>query len=746
MIKRLLAAAGTCAAILSAASPASWELNTYQDFSKGRFENCSLRKDGRVQLGPKLEPIFDTGQQIVWSVARAADGTTYAATGHKGRLYRIDHAGKGELIWTSDEPEIFAVAVDAAGRVYAGTSPSGKIYRIENGKGVEYFKPEAKFIWSLAVAKDGSIFAGTGDGGRIYRVTGQGQGEIYYETGQAHVTSLAFDSQGRLLAGSEPNGILYRVTAKDRAFVLLDANFPEIRAILPAPDGVIYAAAMGGSVGKQSAAAASQQQSGQQPAGNTPTVTTTITVTDEAAQAGPDLKPKQPQPAQSSTQPAAATAAAGTATSSVVDFPGMDKSAILKIHPDNTVETVWISKEENAYDISLDGTSLHIATDNNGRLYRLEADRKVTLLAETRETEVTRLLPVNGGVVVATGELGKLMRLPSAGSAKGEFESPVHDANNIARWGQLSWRADSCSGCAVSIRTRSGNSARPDKTWSEWSEPLTRADGSQIVSPNARYVQWKAELSGTASAGPSLDSVRLAYLPQNNPPVVKSVTVSAQVSAATSTKTPAAQPTASYSITVTDTGETSSSAGGTATQPITRAANEQLVITWTAEDPDSDKLTYSLLVKGEGESAWIPLKQNVPESNHLLDAEQLADGRYVFRVVASDKAINPPGQAREGELLSAPVLIDRTPPVVRAARNGSEIRVEAADAGSPLRFAEYSINAGPWTPLAAADGVIDSRQENFTVNLDGAAPGPRVVAIRVYDSANNAGVARVTLE
>jgi hypothetical protein len=94
-----------------------------------------------------------------------------------------------------------------------------------------------------------------GDQVRFFRVTSAGKGEVYYETGQAHVTSLALDREGRLLAGSEPNGILYRVTAKDKAFVLYDANLPEIRSIVAAPDGTIYAAALGGSVARAAQAA-----------------------------------------------------------------------------------------------------------------------------------------------------------------------------------------------------------------------------------------------------------------------------------------------------------------------------------------------------------------------------------------------------------------------------------------------------------------------------------------------------------
>ena len=184
--------------------------------------------------------------------------------------------------------------MDKKGVVYAGTSPDGKVYRIENGQATEYFAPKARYIWSLAVADDGTLYVGTGDQGKIFRVTSAGNGELWYETGQSHITGLAVDSQGRLLAGSEPNGILYRISAKDKAFVLYDANLPEIRAIVPMPDGTVYAAALGGSVAKraQSAAQAAQGAGG---TGAVPATTTTITV---EAQAGPggEIKPPESKP------------------------------------------------------------------------------------------------------------------------------------------------------------------------------------------------------------------------------------------------------------------------------------------------------------------------------------------------------------------------------------------------------------------------------------------------------------------
>src|SRR5271163_549131 len=268
------------AATMFAATTATWEMNTYQYFLKGRFQGISLDRDGRLTLAPKLETVFSSGQPTIWSIARAADGSIYAGTGHRGRVYQISPSGASSLIWTSDQPEVFAVALDPNGVLYAATSPDGKVYRIEKGKATEFFAPQAKYIWSLAFAKDGSLYVGAGNPANVYRVDKTGKAETYYETGQSHVTALAFDSKGNVLAGTEPNGILYRISAKDKAFVLYNANLPEIRSIVPMPDGVIYASALGGSVANRTAPLTTALGNPMSVTVTAPT--TSITVTDSA--------------------------------------------------------------------------------------------------------------------------------------------------------------------------------------------------------------------------------------------------------------------------------------------------------------------------------------------------------------------------------------------------------------------------------------------------------------------------------
>jgi hypothetical protein len=273
-----------------------------------------------------------------------------------------------------------------------------------------------------------------------------------------------------------------------------------------------------------------------------------------------------------------------------------------------------------------------------------------------------------------------------------------------------------------------------------------------ITSPNARYIQWRAEFSGASSSSPGLEHVTVAYLPQNTPPVVRAINVSAQSGG---TKSPGSSSaassgvTAAYSITVTDSGE-SSSAAGTPSQTVSHIAGQQIQIAWQADDPDGDKLLYNLYFRGEDETQWKLLRGDTADNTYALDADVLADGRYFFRVTASDRSSNPVDLAREAELISAPVLIDNTPPLITAGtarRRGTalEAEVDAEDRGSVLRRCEYSVDAGPWTPIEAADGVTDSAKEKFQLRLENFPQGEHLIVIRVYDIAGNAGLAKIVV-
>ena len=279
---------------------------------------------------------------------------------------------------------------------------------------------------------------------------------------------------------------------------------------------------------------------------------------------------------------------------------------------------------------------------------------------------------------------------------------------------------------------------------------MTSAAGSRITSPNARYIQWKTEMTGAGGVTPTLNSVTLGYLPQNSPPVIKSISVVTQAAAITQAAVKSGGSTSAYSVTVSD-GDAPATSAGTPTQTLPRAAAQQITLTWIAEDPDGDRLVFNVYFRGEDEIQWKLLRSNTHDNSITFDADVLADGKYFFRVIASDREANPPASAREATLVSAPVMIDNTPPVVtlgQVRRSGATAHIEweANDRASALRRCEYSLDANSWVPMESVDGVIDSQNEKFALDLAGLSPGEHLLVIRAADSANNTGVAKVILK
>ncbi len=744
-----------CALAFSAwgATSTAWETSGYANFLKGRFSGLSLTADGDLVPGPETRFAATLNQPALWSLAAAPDGSVYAATGHRGKVFRISRDGLPTTLWSAEESEVFALCVDAKGVLYAGTSPNGGVYRIEGGgKATEVSRSPAKYIWALQAAPDGTIYVATGQAGNVYRIRPGGKAELYFQTGQGNVTALALGVNGHLYAGSDPNGLLYDITGPNRGTVVMDSSLPEIRAIRVGPGGVLYVAAMGGAVSSRSPSGTTPSSAASSVAtANSPTV---ITVTAEAKENNPGSTgaPVQVEgavkPSAEQAKPQAqSSVSASTPSAAVVDTSGVEKSAIYRIGPDRTVETLRSSKEDNVYDLWLNSDgSLLFSTDVHGRIYRLQND-KATLVTEPGNGEATRLLQSGSTLYAAVSSPARVFAFNLSKTGAGSYESEIHDSTSVARWGHLQWHG---AGSEIAFETRTGNSARPDSTWSAWSRPDHNAAGELISSPVARFIQWRA-MWPTASTS-QIDLVDVPYLPQNTAPVVNSI------SATSITGTNAGKPivpnpnlSGAYSITVTDTGEApAASTSNNAAQAIARQQATQTQLTWQADDADGDKLMYSIYLRAEEEKDWHLVRDHFFDTTLTLDPDVLADGRYLFRVVASDAPSNAAPLAREGELVSAPVLIDDTPPTVTIGtpvRHGSvlDVEVSAADGTSPLRRCEYSLDAGLWQPIEATDGITDTPRERFHLHLDKLSPGEHLLVFRVYDAANNAGLAKTVL-
>ena len=378
------------------------------------------------------------------------------------------------------------------------------------------------------------------------------------------------------------------------------------------------------------------------------------------------------------------------------------------------------------------------STDDKGRIYELTPDRRVSLVTETDQEETTRLIPYDNFVLATTANLGKVFRVGTQPAATGLYESEVRDTGAIAGWGKIRWTAETPKGTSVELFTRSGNSGRPDATWSDWSNPYRQQLGEQILSPAARYVQWKAVFRSAESRSPVLQEVTLAYLPRNLAPVVTEIKVSPRAEKSSTVSAVSALSSLG--------GSSSSRISGYSSSP--RGAGQKgFDITWQANDPDQDELTYTLYFRGEGESEWKLLQGDLKQNYFQMDSDILPDGKYRLKVVASDEKVNPSGMAKTAEMTSGPFLIDNAPPVVeleQVKRSGSTAtaRFRAYDKGGVLTRAEYVLDAEQPVAVLSVDGIIDSREENFVVTLNQLDGREHLLTLRVYDSSGNMGVGK----
>jgi hypothetical protein len=754
ILNRKLCAAGLFFAVAIipawAVSTQFWTTATFEDFSRGNFTGISLSRDGSMTLAPQMETVFDSEQAMIWAVARDSRGTLYFGTGHSGKVFRMGEDLKATMVFDAEEPDVFALAVDKDNRLYVGTSPDGKVYRVgTDGKANEFYDPKTKYIWSLAFAPDGALYVGTGDRGRVFRVAADGTGEVFYETNQTHVMTLAVSPVGDLVAGTEPNGLLYRISGEGKAFVLYDAPQGEIHKVTFGQDGSIYAAVMGGSSSSPLRQSAPQPQSA--PAPVTATTSITVRASDDPLglpqqQGGPEGgqgQPDQPQQQPPNSAPAMAIPSTPRVNLPMRSQGSGPRSAIVRILPDNTVDTLWTSTSENAFDLTPSNAGrLLFSTDEKGRVYQLVNERELSLLTQTDQEQTTRLIPMGNFVLLTTANLGKVFKLGTQPAATGTFESEVRDAGNIAGWGQIRWKADLPQGTSVELFTRTGNSSRPDTTWSEWSAAYKAGEGEPIRSPAARYAQWKAVFHSSGSQSPVLREVTLAYLPRNRAPEITEVKATARGDR----PTPGGQPNAG-------TGQ-GSSAGGRAFSGLAAAARSGaprgVDVSWLASDPDQDDLSYTVYFRGEGEGDWKLLQENLRQNYLQLNPDSLPDGYYRLRVVASDGEQNPAATARTTDRVSAPFLVDYSSPqveVISVGRSGGAATVtfRAADSASGLTRAEYALDAEPLQPVYSDDGIVDARQETFTVKMNLADSREHLITLRVYDSSGNVGVGKAIL-
>tara|TARA_B100001123_G_scaffold439904_1_gene577738 strand:- start:1667 stop:3904 length:2238 start_codon:yes stop_codon:yes gene_type:complete len=713
----------------TAASPLFWHVSTQDDFLRGDVDNLSIDATGTLLLGPFNEVVYEATTPFLWSVSEV-DNVFWLGSGNDGRVFRVADNDTAEMIFDSRQLNVHAVTAVDVNSAFVGTSPDGAVFRIsQNEEAAIVFDPDEEYIWAITPRNSsGYFYVATGNPGRIYRIGPDGSFSLFYDTNTTHVLSLALDEDENLIAGTGAPGRVFRISSTGEGFVLLDSPFNEIRSVRIATDGTLYAVA----VSQSSGATSSSPAVSAAPATATVTVSTSVT--------------------SSTVSTSDSSSATSSSTSSTQTSSGSQSGGVYRIKRDGVWDLVWDSTTDLPYDVTFRAPinspdsanyDLLIGTGPDGKIFQVsESPARVILLARVPTQQVIQFVTTaENNYHYVTANPGRLYRLTADNSSTGVYLSSVQDASTVATWGSLSWQASLPPGTSIELFTRSGNTEEPNEIWSGWSDAHVNSTGSQITSPKARYIQWKAELRGV-DAIPALHSVTTAYLPRNLPPAITTVTVHDPGVVFQQPFSGSDPPIAGLNIADEPRQGLSSAEVGTPTNTLGRRVFRKGLQTfeWTAEDANSDELAFDVFYRSESQSTWNTLALGLHERIFTWNTSSVPDGAYVFRIVASDALSNPPLLALQGEVSSPPFNVDNSPPEIIIDASPStgtnlEFQFTVRDSHSPIERVEFSVGTLDWQVLYPVDGIPDSSVERFRLTLD--SPNDGSLVIRATDTMGN---------
>jgi hypothetical protein len=737
-----LGVAGMAAASLASFAQGThlWTQSRMEEFEKGTPQGVAITSDGHLRTGPGLSEVATTPSTYVWSVAVDKTGTAYVGTASPAAVLRIGADGKAFTLFETKDVSVQVVRIGPDGALYAATLPSGKVYRLKADATAKQDEASAEvvfdmaaldestaqnktdkkshYIWEMTFDAAGRLYIATGGPGAIYRVDAgrkDQKPEVFFKSDEAHIRSLAWDGQGNLIAGTDGTGLVYRINSQGKGYVLFEAPRREITSVAVAANGTIYAACVG--------------EKGHNPLPPLPVqgiAGITITV----------VQPGSMQAANAST-----TVPEG--------------SEIYALKEGQAPRKLWSGKDEIVYALAARSNGLLALTGNRGRVFRIADDGGYADIAHLEAQQGLSLAVAAGAkgepesLLIGTGNTGKLVILKNID--KHEYASEVLDAGALARFGRV--EVEPGSG-GFELLTRTGNVEQPVRGWTDW-QPLK--DGG-VASAAGRFLQWKAVLHANGTLG----SVGVNYLPVNAAPVVDEVVVVA--GARWSPMNNQGQPPTVNIVFPSSSQGAGNTFENSAAAPLQAAKDRGAVtVRWAAHDDNGDTLTYSLFLRGDGETVWRLVKDKISEKAYSFDAALIPDGGYQIKVVASDAPSHTPDEALSSGKVSERFEVDTTPPVISAFKAVGEaadcegghcprkfrVSFDADDASSPITRAEYSLDAGPWQYIEPVGGLSDSRREHYElrISLDVVLGkiSEHLITVRVYDRFDNVGAAKTVI-
>ncbi len=715
-----------------------WQESESKDFKAGKTQNLVISNFGQLKLGPEQTTLLQnrTDVNLVFEVRRLSDGSIIAATGPEGKLL-IYKNGKWSVLFKADQPYIFSIEIGQSGNIYIGTGGAkGKIYQLnvsdkEKKAKLIFENKDVNYIWKLKLTNDNALLAATGPKGKLFRITPK-KTECIFKCKQNNLLSLAIASDNKIYVGTDKNGIIYEISkdkkeGKYKSRALYDANEPEISAITITDDGIIYIATASGRQSKGQARAYLKK-----PAGHPITKSKnsdakrknkTKTHNDKSNNIKTDEPPKQ-MPFQ--MPPELKNLQLGKLPPASKPSRG---NAVYRIDSLGFVSEVFRDKVDILSMIEKNG-KLFLGTAPDGIIYQINPENEeIVVYAKTQSDSVMDLTTDKSGqIIAAMANAAKIIKFGPKLAKQGIYTSKAFDGKQICLWGKVTISPKQTNeNATIKIQTRSSAISDPDQPgWSDWQSII---DGGRIISPSARFLQYRILFESDGNATPIVDSVKIAYMQNNLPPELSAVII--------------------------NTGHNSKTSKMPQMVNIPKSARSaKYKISWKARDPNNDKLHFDIYLKHIDTPYWIPIKKDYTQQMLSWDPTTVPDGKYQIKVVASDALDNPAGMGKSASRISDEFIVDNTPAIIKnlqckiiaskAEKKQLLIQANLIDSMSEIADAKITINSSKdWQYIAPADEIYDSKSEYIEtlVPLKNDIREPILISLKVQDRFGNVSYA-----
>jgi len=650
----------------------------------------------------------------------------------EGDMSDVTLSGRGMVLPAPSMTAVAGISADEIwdvlplrdGSVIVATGNEAQLYRITAaGESREFADLSDILATALVEGSDGTIYAGTSPRGLIYAITPDGSVELKASLEVDYIWDMIIDTRGRLLVATGSEGKLLRVTPADGSVeTIADLDDRNILCLLHGNNDSIYFGTDGfGLVYTLSAddtlnvvydtAEDTVQSLAMDTAGNMYIGTAQWDDADsfDNGKTHEKSKPKTENETKKETE-------------GFNSFGNGIKNTIYKITPNGAVQKILEQKDIMYMSMAVAAdNSILVGTGNHGAVYTITTNG---MLYRSLELETAQIMDIarmaDGSYIFATANPGGCYIQQADYRKHAVYISDVHDIGHCVRWGKARWEGTFKSG-TVLLATRTGATENPkDGSWSAWSDELKNPAGSLIQSPLGRFIQYKLIFTTDADTTtvPAVARVSIPYVPHNEEPVITDIK-------------------------------------WLCSRDGKKARNLKIyerMLQWKVRDPNHDSCINSIYFRQQDTQQWILLKDELKQSEYIIDTRIIPDGNYYFKIIAADDLSNPKKRALTSEKITKIITIDNNAPVFSsctAQRNGSAITISGSvhDTISIITNLRYSSNTRQWIPFDPADSVFDETTEDINITFTTkSSPAESILMIQAVDAVGNISTISVPIE